>query len=258
MYVYPVKSLKGISINTAVVTPKGFQYDRKWMLVNESGQFLTQRTLPKMALIATAIVNEHLVLSYADKKVLLPLEEKPQETIKVTVWNDIVNAAVCKGEVHQWLSSILEMPCKLVFMQDSEHRFVDPQYANKAETVNFPDGYPCLITNTSSLQALNEKLQTKIDMIRFRPNIVVYTDVPFDEDRWRQIRIASRMFEAVKPCARCGVPNVDPDTALVDSEPSKVLNTFRNVNGKIIFGQNLLVKESANFVISTGDEVEVL
>jgi hypothetical protein len=257
--VYPVKSLGGISLQSAEVTDRGLKYDRRWMVIDANGMFLTQRTHPKMALIKVRIEGDNLTFSHKHnfvQPITFPISQYTDQTEEVIVWGDSVKASFVDKTVNDWLSTALNVVCRIVFMPDEAHRSVDCKYSQKNEIVSFADAFPFLIIGEESLNDLNKRLVEKLPMNRFRPNLVFSGGAPFDEDRWKKFRVGDVIFSAVKPCARCVITTINQVTAEKKDEPLKTLSAYRTQNNKVMFGQNLLHEGIGT--IKTGDELEVL
>jgi len=259
--IYPVKSLKGISLQSAVIEDRGLQFDRRWMLVDEKRQFFTQREVPRMATIKMEVGPNGLIASVnGDGGLEISADTQTGETANVKVWSSSVKAAFYPEEIDRWFSEALGVKCRLVLMPETTKRKVNPFYAVRKfqDTVSFADGYPFLLIGQSSLDDLNSRLEEPVPMNRFRPNFVVAGSEAFAEDTWKRIRIGSAEFHLVKPCARCVMTTVDQASGEKNGpEPLKTLASYRNRRGKVLFGQNLIV-EKAGGVIRAGDEVEVL
>ncbi|WP_446811103.1 MOSC domain-containing protein [Methylomonas sp. 2BW1-5-20] len=241
IYIYPVKSLAGIRVDQWPVDSKGLLYDRKWMLIDSDRQFLSQRRLPKMALIKTRIEGERLILSAPDQPDLsLPLQAQDGDELEVVVWHDHCRAKTCGDAADAWLSGFLQTDCRLVYQTDDDVRKVDPNYALDSDQTAFSDGFPFLIVSENSLNALNQAMQLEFDMVRFRPNLVVADCDSYAEDAWRRITINDIGFRLPKPCSRCSVPTIDPLTAETGKEPLTTLNRMRKWQNKVYFGQNAL------------------
>ncbi|RMH72006.1 MAG: MOSC domain-containing protein [Gemmatimonadetes bacterium] len=258
IYIYPVKSMGAIRPNRAVVTDRGLQYDRRWMLIDPSGMFLTQEKSPRLAQIQPEITATELILTAPHQSPLhLPLRQSAPATETVRIWESTCQAVPVSPEADRWLSAFLRTECRLVYMPDETRRRVDPEYAlNPQNIVSFADGYPFLLISSASLADLNARLTTPVPMSRFRPNLVVSGSEPFAEDQWRRLHINGIPFQAVKPCARCRITTVNPQTGTHGKEPLKTLATYRRRNGKIYFGMNL-IHEGEGY-ISVGDAVEML
>lgn len=161
LFIYPVKSLGGISLTSAVITDRGFQYDRRWLLVNQDGRFLTQRELPEMALLQVSIEDHHLMIRHKQKTyppLIIPFQQEHNEVQTVTIWTDICQAVYAGQAAAEWFSSLLSVKCSLVYMPEQSKRNVDPVYARNKEITNFSDGYPFMIIGQASLDDLNSRL----------------------------------------------------------------------------------------------------
>ena len=259
LFIYPIKSLGGIEVTSAQLTDRGLQYDRRWMLVDMEGNFLTQREYAAMSLLQTAIENDQLIVypknNPADK-IILSLHPESTSTVRVKVWDDVCDAQLLSDAADEWFSTKLAMQCQLVYMLDEERRKVDERYAHDNEITSFSDGYPLLIIGQASLDDLNNRLNERVPMNRFRPNIVFTGGQPFDEDTMEHIRINAIDLYGVKLCARCVVTTIDQTNATKAKEPLKTLAVYRMVNNKIYFGQNIIFKQTG--VISKGDAIEMI
>ncbi len=253
---YPVKSLAGITVTSWPVTKTGLQYDRKWMLIDNAGQFLSQRKLPQMALIKTALTDRHLILSASGMDDLsLSLTPTDGDIINSTIWNDQCEARSVSLEADQWLSSFLNQNCRLVYQPDEMIRHVDPDYGRHTDNVAFSDGFPFLIISENSLASLNREMQLNLLMTRFRPNLVISGCPSYAEDSWREISIGGIDFRLPKPCARCAIPTIDPSTAQTGKEPLRTLNRIRKWQNNVYFGQNALHNQCGKLTV--GDIVKV-
>ena len=234
----------------------GLRYDRKWMLVDENGQFLSQRRLPKMALIKTRIHGEQLLLSTAGQSdLVLPLNSEEGEEIAVQIWKDCCLAKAVGTFADIWLSRVLGSHCRLVYFSERQMRKVDPIYATESDQTAFSDGFPFLIVSENSLHALNQAMALELEMIRFRPNLVAAGCVSYAEDQWRKIVINGIHFRLPKPCSRCSVPTIDPVTALSGKEPLTTLSRLRKWHNKVYFGQNAL--HDGVGVLTVGSEIQI-
>lgn len=259
LYVYPIKSLGGIELTEARLTDRGIEHDRRWMLVDENNRFLTQREFPQMALLRTAIhANELTVYEKGNEVDTIRVNLYPTETatLRVQVWDDVVEAIVMEDEINQWFSEKLNRVCKLVYMHDASVRKVDTEYAFNNELTGFSDAFPVLMIGQASLDDLNSRLTTAVPMNRFRPNIVFTGGTPFEEDTMKEFDINGITLYAVKPCARCMVTTTDQETGIIAKEPLKTLSGYRTGNNKVYFGQNILYKQEG--IIRVGDELNVV
>ena len=257
--IFPVKSLSGISLETSLIDRRGLRNDRRWMLVNESGKFLTQREIARMSLVKIECGAENFtVFSNGTSPFQFPLEIADGEETEVVIWNSTVKALAFGKPADDWFSDILDAKCRLVFMPESSERSVNEKFAvRETDIVNFADGYPFMLLSESSLDDLNSRLAEKVPMNRFRPNFVVSGSDAFAEDVWKKIRIGETVFDVVKPCERCVITTIDQQTAVASKEPLRSLSQYRNFNGKVHFGQNLIA-ENYGGTISVGDEIEVI
>jgi len=256
LIIYPVKSCAGIDQASVQLGPFGPQNDRRWMLVDGAGQFVTQRNVLKLALMQTRLTETGLTLSFGTESLDVAIPGADAQRRQVTVWADTLEALDAGDAVADWLFGALGLPCRLVYMPDNAARKVEPLYARRGELVSFADGYPLLLISEASLADLNERLDTPVPMNRFRPNLVVSGCEPFAEDGWRRIRVGTVEFDVVKPCARCAIPSIDQATAERDPQINRVLASFRRREGQIYFGQNLLYAAPGRIAI--GDQVSVL
>lgn len=248
--------MAGISVSSWPVTEKGLQYDRKWMLVDNAGQFLSQRKLPQMALIKTALFDNHIVLSAAGRDdLLIPLNHNDGQVITTTIWHDQCLSRRVSEQADYWLGSFLNISCRLVYLPDEIKRPVNPDYAKPDDNVAFSDGFPFLIVSENSLVSLNKEMQLNLPMSRFRPNLVISGCPAYAEDSWREISIGSIDFRLPKPCSRCIVPNIDPDTAQTGKEPLLTLGRIRKWQNNVYFGQNALHNQCG--ILSVGDRVMI-
>ena len=253
---YPIKSAAGTALTHAQVTMRGLLHDRRWMICDRSGKFLTQRKFPKMALIQVSVDDHlHLTIAGSDHYGELQIPAVPAATsVEVDVWGDRCTAWSMGDTAAQWLSEFLGQEVQLVYMPDSTKRLTDH---GRFDTPNsFSDAYPFLLISEASLADLNRRLDQPVPMNRFRPNLVVSGCGPFAEDTWKQIKIGDVVFDVAKACSRCSIPGVEQATGVQGKEPLKTLATFRRWDHAIWFGQNLLAHSAGTLTV--GDEVEIL
>lgn len=259
LYIYPVKSLGGIELGNACITDRGLQHDRRWMLIDEENRFLTQRELPRMALLKTAINEKELQVFEKGNEVdkfsinLYPVEA---EIMNVQVWEDTCEALRISDKADQWFSEKLNLNCRLVYMPESTRRKVDEDYSLHADITGFSDAFPLLMIGQSSLDDLNSRLEKPLPMNRFRPNIVFTGGNPYEEDTMKHFNINGIDFFSVKPCARCVITTTDQETGITAKEPLKTLSKYRTGNNKVYFGQNILYNGEGK--INTGDAITVV
>jgi len=255
LFIYPVKSLGGISLDKAEITDRGFRYDRRWLLVNEHNEFMTQREFPQMCLLQPSITESGIKINHKKNLVeyFLPFEGEESDEIIVQIWNDYCRARLVSEPANEWFSQMLSVRCRIVYMPEETKRKVDDNYAKNQEVNSFSDAFPFLIIGEKSLEDLNKKLTIPVPMNRFRPNIVFSGGDAHEEDLMKHFTINNVNFYGVKPCARCPIPTVDQETATQAKEPIKTLADYRTHNNKVFFGQNLLHKGAGT--IKVGDEV---
>lgn len=268
VWLYPIKGCRGFRVPDATLAQTGLEVDgigdREWVVVDQSGEFLSQRELPKMALIETRLTGESLQIRASGMLQLDVPFASEGEVLTVKVWNDDV-AAVTQGEIADaWLTQFLGLRCRLMRFDPQASRLSNAKYTGAAiAPYKFADAFALLVCSTASLAELNARLATKgaaaVTIERFRPNIVLDGIEAFDEDYIEQIVIKSARLQVVKPCVRCTVPNVDLATGEAGFEPGATLATFRNDTraGGLTFGVNAIVAAGAGARLSSGDAVEV-
>ena len=265
LFIYPLKSAAGMRVAEADVDALGFAGDRRWMVVDGDGVFLSQRRLTRMALIqATLLPGHDLYLSapgVSSLHVTRP-DDHAQER-PVVIWNDDVQALDAGDEAARWLSDTLRETARLVYCPPTRARTVDRDYASGSERVAFADGFPLLVLGYGSVEDINERLRAAnlapIGVERFRPNIVIEDAAPFDEDRWARVSVATRggtlPLDLVKPCARCSIISVNPHSGVQEAEPMRTLATYRRRGANVYVGQNALPRAQGR--VATGDGVGV-
>jgi uncharacterized protein YcbX len=257
LHVYPIKSCSGIVVDEWEVDERGLHNDRRWMLVDEAGCFISQREFPRMALIRVRIEPGGLLVDAPDMPSLNVPFRPPDGKLRLTrVWDDLVESRPVGGDADRWFSEFLDVGCKLVYLPDESVRPVDPTYGRPGDRVGLADGFPFLLISEASLADLNARLERPVPMNRFRPNLVVRGCEPFAEDGWGRIRIGSMTFRVVKPCSRCAITTVDQTTAATSKEPLRTLARFRKVGTKVLFGQNLI--HDSTGILRAGASVEIL
>ena len=259
LFIYPIKSLAGIEVVSAKVTDRGFEHDRRWMLVDANNRFLSQREYSQMALIKTAITEAGIAVYHVqhhDKGIDIPFIPTTGKTGMFTIWDDTCPGQYVSNEADDWFSETLGTTCRLVYMPDDSQRFVEEKYRMDDEVTSFSDAYPFLILGESTLGYLNSKLDVELPLNRFRPNIVFSGSEAHLEDSMAHIRISGIDFFGVKLCARCNILTIDQDTAIQSKEPTRTLATYRAKNNKIYFGQNLLHRGEG--IVHVCDPIEVL
>lgn len=262
LHIYPVKGLKGIGLEAARCTDRGLEHDRRWMVVDSGGEFLSQRAHPKMATIWTEIADGALSLSAPDVAgVEVPLAAPGAATLQVRVWDSVCDAAPVSPAADRFLSDYLGLECRLVYMPESSERYSNRHYAGEGRRVAFADGFAYLLATEASLADLNSRLLTKshsaLPMNRFRPNLVISGNAPYAEDEWREIRIGEAVLRAAKPCGRCQVTTTDQSSGEVKGpEPLATLSTYRQSSEfGVMFGVNLVTVRTGE--VRVGDVLEI-
>lgn len=259
IFIYPVKSLGGISLKTAQVEERGLQYDRRWMLIDQEGVFLTQRDIPEMALIHLAIGDNELKAKFTHENsypgITIPLQANDNQKVDAIIWNDRCKAILVGKDYDEWFSEALKVKCRLVYMPDMERRIVEKKFISEDKIVSFADAYPFLIIGQSSLDDLNSKLDKPVPMNRFRTNFIFTGGEPYEEDTWKNFEIGNVEFQAVKPCARCVITTTDQQTAERDAEPLRTLSAYRKFGNKVMFGMNLIANNKG--LVNVGDIIKL-
>jgi hypothetical protein len=272
LWIYPVKSLAGISLSRAVLSKKGFEGDRRWMLVNPKGQFVTQRQLPQLALIKTELTQEGLRLSHPDhdSEVWVSWQRtSTDEPFSAVIWQDKVRVLDEGDAISRWLSEVAKSPypIRLVRMADDFTRSIDQSSKLGSEAApiitEFADGFPYLITNQQSLQRLNQSLLEPMSMRRFRPNIVITGLAPFAEHSVEFLKNEAVTFAFQFPCERCIVTTIDPISAVKhpQQEPLhslKQLNPMPGSPNGVAFGENASLVKGEGFEITVGEKFQVI
>ena len=255
IWIYPIKSLGGISLNQTEIDQFGLRYDRRWMLMDSSFNFISQRTHPILNQFKVSLVKNSINIEFNNSvlEVSLDYSTYTTKTIQATVWEDVVKANIVSDEANKWFSAQLHIDCKLVYFPNSSKRLVDPNYALKKEVTSFTDGFPILLLSEDSLRDLNSRLDSPIEMKRFRPNLVYKSGIPYHEDILKLFQINNAEFEAIKACSRCIITTLDLETSKSGKEPLKTLATYRKNGNNVFFGQNVLVKKTG--LIRLGDKL---
>lgn len=264
IFIYPLKSARGISLTAAELTARGLAYDRRFMVVDADGVFLTQRQLPAMARLITSVhdaephAERRLRVDFDDLEPLdLPLTPGDGERCEVRVFQDRVAAIDLGARAAAFFTGALGRPARLVYMPDEALRAVNCGFAEPGDVVSFADGFPYLLASESSLDALNARLAERVPMNRFRPNLVVSGAEAFAEDRWTRVQIGGVLFEVRKPCTRCAIITTDQERGeRAAKEPLTALAGFHSWQGKAAFAQNLLCRGAGT--LRVGDDVVVL
>lgn len=262
---HPLKSAAAVPLAQLRLTGLGPEWDRRWMLVDATGDFVTQRTHPRLCLLVATVEEGRLRLQAPGLPDIVVRPVAAPATAAVRVWRDTVEAELPSPEADAWCSTFLGMPVRLAFLPSRTLRPVDPAWAGAGHRTAFSDGFPLLVTTQSSLEHLNGLLAAEglpaVDWRRFRPNLVIAGELPpHAEDGWRRLRVGAVELELVKPCSRCAIPSIDPDTARKDARLLQVLRRYRaRGDGFLYLGQNAVVASAPpDACIRLQDRVEVL
>lgn len=261
LYRYPVKSCRAQILQASPVGLLGLEGDRRWLVVEEgTGRFLTQRAWPLLSqLSATVAASGDLLLETPGQAPLLVAVPADDEDLRgVTIWRDTLRVPDAGDAAAQWLSQLLGKPVRLVYCPEPRARYLPSGYGLNSDRAAFPDGFPLLLIGQGSLDELSRRVGRAMEMLRFRPNLVVQGSAAFAEDGWKRIRIGALTYRILKPSVRCIFTTLDPHTGerSADREPLATLKTFRERDGDVLFGQNLAVDWPGE--IAVGMPVEVL
>lgn len=263
LHTYPVKSMRGVAVAEALVEPWGLAGDRRWMVIDDSGDCVTARVHPTMLLLTPELTGDGIRIGGPGRE---PLDVgRPGRQVPVSVHGKEPFAAMDAGEhAADWLSGYLGRSVRLVHADDPSRRRLNPRFARPTDSAAFADAYPLNVATEESLAQVNAWIaegkraeEGPLPMQRFRPNVVLTGAAPFAEDTWRRVRIGEALFRAPKGCDRCVMTTVDPDTAGRGKEPLASLARHRRWDGVTWFGMNL-IPDNPGAVIRLGDEVEVL
>ena len=258
LYLYPIKSTAPLPMQDALAEPRGLRHDRRWMVVDAEGRFLTGRQLPRLTLVRALPDGKGLELEAPGMPPVSVEFPSGLASVPVSVWKSEVAARPVEAGVDEWLSAFLRRPARLVHMDEDVVRPMVDAQAQPGDEVSFADAFPLLLISRAALQALNARLAKPVSMLQFRPNLVVDGVPAHAEDGWRRIRIGEVEFEVAKPCVRCVFTTVDPSRGErdPDGEPLRTLTGYRRSADGVTFGQNLIPRSYGQ--IRMGDKVEVL
>jgi uncharacterized protein YcbX len=258
IYIYPIKSMGGISLQKAVLGPRGVPLDRRWILTDLDGNMLTQRTHQRMALFETRLDEEGILVFPPDKEdeednILIPFDFYEEEEAEIQVWDTKGKASALGQAFDLWFSFHLQTPCRIWFMPEDSNRKLESSYTEYRGPMSFADGWPLLMLSEASLQGLNQQLDEAVLMDRFRPNLVVEGIFPFQEDGWSRVQIGEAIIEGGKPCGRCTVITVNQQTGEKGQEPLRTLAAWRRQNNNAVFGWNMFSREGGE--VAVGDSI---
>ena len=255
LFVYPVKSMRGVARAQVHLAATGFEWDRQWMVVDAKGTFLSQRTHPHLARIVPEISADALVLNAPGMPALRVPLTAAGEAVAVRVWKDACVGLEQGSAAHEWVSRVLQRPVRLVRVAPDMERHASVEFAGSAPApLAFPDGYPVLVCNEASLEDLNDRLRERLPMERFRPNLVLQGLPAWAEDRIDTLTIGAVTLRLVKPCTRCAIPSLDHLTGDPATDPLPVLRKFRFSKALrgITFGENAVIVSGAGAAIERG------
>ncbi len=266
LFVYPIKSCAGVELGEAVLTETGLDLDRAWMVVDAQGEFVTQRELPRMALIRPQLKVHEVVLRAPGMLALHLQIDAVEEPAQVRIWSDLISAYDMGPIAAQWFSDFLGRPLRLVRFDPEHRRLSSRQWTDGVDALNqFSDGFPLLVLSQASLDLFNEKLSSSghapVGMERFRPNLVLSGLHAHDEDRVALLEISAAvpvLLKPVKPCSRCPIPDIDPGTAEIDPAVGGTLRSYRSnerLNGAVSFGMNLIIVQGIDQTLKVGQTV---
>jgi uncharacterized protein len=258
LFAYPIKSVRGLAFDHLKLDEFGPVWDRRWMLVDQNGLFVSQRSDPRLALVRVVLEQDSIrVTAQGVAEMRIPLEAKGERIRVQHITEDESEGILVDPNADSWFSSLLEREVKLVWFPNERSRRIAPEFVPAERYTNFNDGFPLLIASQASLDALNAKLEQPVTWDRFRPNIVIEGDLePHAEDGWKNVRIGTLELGIVKPCARCAIIMTNPETGEREREPMRTLATYRTVQGKVMFAQNALHLDPGT--IRVGDALEVI
>jgi len=258
IHLFPIKSCAALAPDAATVEARGLAGDRRWMVVDAAGTFVTGRQQPRLTQVRAVPQGDALTLSAPDVPPLILRVPVGSARIDTAVWGTPVRPLTAAAEAGAWISAVLGMPARFVYMDEDCLRAVDADYADEGDVVSFADGFPLLLISQAALDALNAKLARPVPMLRFRPNLVVADTEAHAEDGWKRIRVGEVEFDVVKPCTRCVFTTVDIERGEFDpsGEPLRTLIGYRRGPKGVTFGQNLIPRSFGR--VCVGDAVDVL
>lgn len=240
LYIYPLKSLGGVSVHSAMALEEGFEYDRRWMLIDDQNRFITQREIPMLSLFRTGIDNDKITVQYGARTLEFLAKESTGTMVRTSVFDDAATGIAVSEEADKWFSSALDKNVRLIKLASDKPRVHFVKKYGRDISVSFADGYPYMMTGTASLDHLNSRMSEPVSVNRFRPNIVVSTDTPHLEDTWSLIHAGKATFENVKPCGRCRIITIEQETSTIKNETLTVLSQYRRSGNSVTFGVNLI------------------
>lgn len=257
--IYPIKSLAGILLDKADVKPEGLGQDRTMMLVDDKGNFVTQRRYPKLTLLKVSFTSKGIAVKQPSaEEIQIESKDFTKEKAKVKIWKDFCDVFIGNTKINHWFSRYIGTSVRLVKYDFYNPRSSDITYSNPSDIVSFADGFPLLVISQASLDDLNSRLIEPVTMENFRPNIVVDGVSAYEEDKWHRVKIGEAEFEGVKLCGRCIMTTINPATGMKSQqgEPLNTLRTYRAINGEVCLGMNLVPRKQTQ--ISLQDAVQLI
>ena len=254
LIVYPIKSMAGICLEQANIQTEGLEYDRRWMLVDDKGRFISQREDSRLCLFKPVFTDYGMIVTYRDDSIMVPLVAEGS-ALSVSVWKSNLRANEVHPKVSSWFSEQLNQRVALVKMTKLTNRLKEFDKPPHQTKVSFADGYPLLILGTASMEELNRRATKVIPKDRFRANMIVSTSVPHEEDGWSEISIGDSRLRIISPCARCVVPSIDQLSGVKGNETLTTLAEYRKFDSKIYFGANAMTTFQGS--IKKGDLVRI-
>jgi len=257
LYIYPVKGLQGIKVSSGTLTERGFELDRRWMLTDKNGKFISQREYPLLASYATKIgENDEVLISKDDCNLNMSIADVSDKIKTVSMWDKNFDVHIASDRICEWWTQQLGRDTLAVYMKDEDIRIKEYKGQGDRTELSMADGYPYLILGTASLKELNRKLLSPISIDRFRANIIVDTDIAHIEDTWKYIQVGNQKLYVVKPCARCQVISIDQKNGMKHKEPIPTLATYRKRDNKVNFGVNTISLTKGK--IKVGDKLTLI
>lgn len=254
LYIYPIKSLGGIEVRSHLAKLDGFQFDRRWMLINSNNTMITQRDLPLLALFKVSLEKTSIKVEYNNQFISFDINQCTNIPISTKVWDDPVTVLEVDEQVSLWFSNILNRQIRLVKLNENS-RIHHAKQIDSNIHVTLADGYPYLIVGTASMEHLQSVGEAKWTVQRFRPNIVLKTHIAHEEDEWNNLIFPTSKLKNIKPCGRCPVINIDPTTAISDKSMTKILATYRFRNNTLDFGTLMSCQQEG--ILQVGDSCYV-
>lgn len=258
LYIYPIKSLGALALKEAQIEMQGLAWDRRFMLVDENGKFITQRTRPDLTRFRLSIQPDGFLVedTHSGQKKTLSSSTELGKSIAVEIWEDHLDARMVLDDWSEWFSQLLQESVFLVHLTDSSPRFVKEKYQTSlSKESSFADALPILLCSEASYEAVEKQMGGQIDRLRFRPNIIVRGSRAFEEDTWKQIQVGNVQLFGAKPCARCQLITVHPQQGTIQKEVLTALSQIRKIGNKVYFGQQFVPQILGKLAV--GDRISV-